>query len=293
MTATKADDTNYNAMSSTQTTVTLEPTPPTPPGPGPLPPVPTPPSPQPPPGPVPPGTTVIEVGGKPDPSATTVPKAEGTGLAVSGSGYALEIEAKGVGGAPVPLADGTALLAFGGERMDVSGSGFSPGTYAAAYVLNPVLARSPQALGAPVRLGDVLVSTGGAFAASWRLPPAVVPGQYILQVVGTLPSGSLLTVDTGLIVRKADRRSIVISGYRGKKANESTVFVNGRAWDLNGERVNARVKLQGQATYKKGSSAVVRDGAFTWQRQTGKKVYVYFNSSGIRSNRIVIPAARR
>ena len=268
---------------------------PTPPGPGPVPPVPpgpTPPSPQPPPGPVPPGTTVIEVDGRPAPGATAGPNPEGTGLDVSGEGYSVRIQAKGVGGVPVPLEDGRALLAYTGERLEVSGSGFRPGTYTATFVLNPVLARGGRALKAPVRLGTVLVASGGAFTGTGRLPPAVVPGQYILQVVGTLSTGSTLTVDTGLIVRKADRRSIVITGSRGKKANAGRVFVYGRAWDLNGEQVRARVKLQGQVRYAKGSSRTVTDGEFTWQRKTGKKVYVYFQSSGVRSNRIIIPSSK-
>lgn len=242
---------------------------------------------------MPPGTTVIEVDGRPDPGATWRPNADATGLEVAGTGYALEIRAQGVGGVPVPLVDGTALLAFDGERLDVSGSGFSPRAYAAVYVLNPVLAGDARALDVPLRLGAVLVPGSGDFIGSWRLPPSVTPGDYILQVVATLPSGSLLTVDTGLIVRKADRRSLMITGHRGTKANERKVFVDGRAWDLNGERVTARVKLQGQVKYKKGSSAVVRDGAFAWQRFTGKKVYIYFNSGGVRSNRIIIPAATR
>ena len=265
---------------------------PTPPGPGPVPPGPTPPSPQPPPGPVPPGTTVIEVDGQPDRGATAGPNPEGTGLDVRGEGYSLRIEAKGVGGLPVPLVEGTSLLAYAGERIEVSGSGFRPGTYTATFVLDPVLARQGRALGAPVRLGTVLVASGGAFTGSWRLPPAVVPGQYILQVVGTLSTGSMLTVDTGLIVRKADRRSITITGSRGKAANAGRVFVYGRTWDLNGEVVRARVKLQGQTKYATGASRSVKLGEFTWQRKTGKKVYVYFQSSGIRSNRIIVPSAK-
>lgn len=261
---------------------------PTPPGPGPVPPVPTPPSPQPVPGPVPPGTTFVEVDGRPDPGAIWGPNPEGTGLDVSGSDYSMRIRAVDVRGVPVPIDDGEVLVAYTGERIEIAGSGFRPGTYSATYVLNPVLALPTRALPTPVRLGTVLVSSRGSFTGSWRLPPEVLSGQYILQVVSTLSPGSMLTVDTGLIVRKADRRSIVIAGNRGKKANAGKVFVFGRAWDLNGEQVWARVKLQGEMKYVKGSSRTVKDGKFTWQRKTGKKVYVYFQSSGVRSNRIII-----
>jgi hypothetical protein len=35
---------------------------------------------------------------------------------------------------------------------------------------------------------------------------------------------------------------------------------------------------------------VSADGAFTWQRVTGKKTYVYFRAADVRSNRVIIPA---
>lgn len=140
-----------------------------------------------------------------------------------------------------------------------------------------------------LRLGTVLVDSGGTFTGSWQLPPAVVPKEYILQVIGTLSTGATFTVNTGLIVRKADRRSIMITGHRGTRANAGRVFVYGRTWDINGEQVRARVKLQGQTAYAMGSSRVVEAGEFAWQRRANKKVYVYFQSNGVRSNRIILP----
>ena len=265
---------------------------PTPPGPGPVPPTPTPPSPQPLPGPVPPGTTIVEVDGRPDPGTSAGPNPDGTGLDVSGEGFTLRIQAKGLGGVPVPLEDGKALLAYTGERIEVSGSGFLPAAYTATFVLDPAPARQGRALGAPVRLGNVLVSGSGTFSGSWVLPRSVSPGEYVLQVIGTLSTGATITVDTGLIVRKADRRSIQISGERGRNANSGRVYVWGRTWDLNGQLVRARVKLQGQTTYAVGASRPVVDGKFDWSRKTRKKTYVYFQADGIRSQRIIIPSAK-
>ena len=140
-----------------------------------------------------------------------------------------------------------------------------------------------------MHLGAVLADGAGTFTVPWQMPPAVVPKQYILQVIGTLSTGATFTVNTGLIVRKADRRSIIITGHRGTKANAGKVFVYGRTWDINGEQVRARVKLQGQTTYAIGSSRVVEAGEFAWQRRANKKVYVYFQSNGVRSNRIILP----
>jgi len=120
----------------------------------------------------------------------------------------------------------------------------------------------------------------------------VTPGQYILQIVGTTAGGGLLSADLGLDVLDVDTRSISITGQRVKKAKPAQVKVFGRTWDLNGQKVTARVKLAGQTRYSTGSSRLVKVGDFTWQRKTGKKVYVYFKADGVRSNRIIIRAAR-
>ena len=56
-------------------------------------------------------------------------------------------------------------------------------------------------------------------------------------------------------------------------------------------------KFPGETSYTRGVGvrrvSVVSDtrGEFTWQRRTGKKIYVYFRSaSGEQSKRIIIPA---
>jgi len=267
---------------------------PTPPGPGPVPPGPTPPGPQPVPGPVPPGSFGVIIDGVPDPNATGGSNATDNGLVISGPGYGIEVQALAPNGAPVPLGPDASLRAYERQRITVDGRGFKPVTYVAVYVLNPVLAgASTRALSQPVRLGTVLVGTNGTFAGSFVLPASVVPGQYILQVVGTTAAGAILSADMGLEVLKIDTRSISISGQRVKKAKPAQVKVVGRTWDLNGRPVTARVKLQGQTQYFSGSSRIIRDGRFTWQRKTGKKVYVYFQADGIRSNRIIIAKAPR
>lgn len=266
---------------------------PTPPGPGPTPPTPTPPGPQPVPGPVPPGTIEVIVDGDVDPDASGGPNDTDNGLVITGSTYGLDVQALAPNGAPVPLGPEASLQAYERHRVTVDGNGFQPSTYVAVYVLNPVLAQSSgRALAGPVQIGTVLVGGRGTFAGSFLLPAQVVPGQYILQIVGTTASGGLLSADLGLRVLDVDTRSISITGNRVRNAAPPRVKVFGRTWDLNGQKVTARVKLQGQSKYSTGSSRTVRVGEFTWQRKTGKKVYVYFNSNGVRSNRIIIPNAR-
>lgn len=273
---------------------------PTPPGPGPTPPTPTPPSPQPVPGPVPPGTIEVIVDGDVDPGASGGPNKTDNGLVITGPGsgsnpgYGLQVQALAPDGAPVPLAPGAALQAFQRHRVNVDGEGFKPSTYVAVYVLNPVLAgESARALSAPVHIGTVLVGGKGTFAGSFVLPPQVAPDQYILQVVGTTATGGLLSAVLGLDVLDVDTRSISITGQRAKKAKPARVKVFGQTRDLNGKRVTARVKLAGQTKYSTGSSRTVKQGEFTWTRQTGKKVYVYFTSGDVRSNRIIIPSNKR
>jgi hypothetical protein len=54
------------------------------------------------------------------------------------------------------------------------------------------------------------------------------------------------------------------------------------------------LRFPGQTTYTQGSASILvdQDGAFTWQRKTGKKIYVYVvtQEGTARSNRVIIPA---
>ena len=52
------------------------------------------------------------------------------------------------------------------------------------------------------------------------------------------------------------------------------------------------LRFPGQTSYAKGTARVLVDasGAFTWQRRTGKVVYVYMETedASLRSNRVII-----
>ena len=85
--------------------------------------------------------------------------------------------------------------------------------------------------------------------------------------------------------------TITITGTRGHGSQSRTVFVEGVAMNLAGQQVQAHVKLSGQLAYRDGAVVSVdADSQFTWQRQTGRKVYVYFTSGAVTSNRLIIPA---
>ena len=68
------------------------------------------------------------------------------------------------------------------------------------------------------------------------------------------------------------------------------VIVEGTTTDLVGQQVKPWIRFPGQAAYQSGSSTptVAADGTFTWRRQTGKRIYVYFTSGDTRSNRVII-----
>jgi len=81
--------------------------------------------------------------------------------------------------------------------------------------------------------------------------------------------------------------TIAISGARASRQ----VTVVGITTGLVSASLQSMVKVRGQSNYQPGSVRVVNDaGSFNWGRKTGKKVYVYFVSDEVRSNRVIIPA---
>lgn len=83
--------------------------------------------------------------------------------------------------------------------------------------------------------------------------------------------------------------SIMITGERGEVRGRPGVVVQGVATGLVGQVVTSRLRFPGQSSYSDGSSRIVSEsGTFTWQRRTSKKMYVYFVSGSVRSNRVII-----
>ncbi len=89
------------------------------------------------------------------------------------------------------------------------------------------------------------------------------------------------------------QRSIVITGSRGVVKGSPGVIVTGTSTELGvGAILRPWVRFPGQTSYAEGSARVLVDasGAFTWQRRTGKVVYVYMQNedASLRSNRVII-----
>jgi hypothetical protein len=87
--------------------------------------------------------------------------------------------------------------------------------------------------------------------------------------------------------------SLLITGTRGDVRGKPGVIVTGTSTGLDvGAILRPWVKLAGHTTYQQGTASILVDatGGFTWQRRTGKKVYVYIatEDKSQRSNRIII-----
>jgi hypothetical protein len=80
-------------------------------------------------------------------------------------------------------------------------------------------------------------------------------------------------------------KSIVITGSRKGRI----VKVDGVTTGLVPGSVQAWVRLRGQTGYAPGATRELdAQGSFTWQRTTGKKVYVVFRDGDVKSNRVII-----
>ena len=92
----------------------------------------------------------------------------------------------------------------------------------------------------------------------------------------------------------AGGKTITISGTRTTVGGKPGIEISGVTTGIeNGKTVIPFFRFPGQTTFTQGSARpVVTDGAFTWQRKTGKKFYAYVtNDDGaVTSNRVVIAA---
>jgi hypothetical protein len=84
---------------------------------------------------------------------------------------------------------------------------------------------------------------------------------------------------------------LIIDSRRGTGTDAGRVYANGTTKHLTSPTVQTRVKLTGEIEYQDG---VVRlldtDGDFAWTRRTNKRVHVYYQADGVRSNRVIIAA---
>lgn len=87
--------------------------------------------------------------------------------------------------------------------------------------------------------------------------------------------------------------SILITGSRTEVRGKPGIVIEGTSTGFAmGAILRPWVKFPGQASYAEGTASVLVDaeGGFTWERRTGKKVYVYVatEDGSVRSNRVII-----
>ena len=92
-----------------------------------------------------------------------------------------------------------------------------------------------------------------------------------------------------------ENRTITIDCGRTTVSGKPGVYCNGQTTGFaTGDVMIPMVKFPGQTEYTAGAArpAVGTAGGFSWQRKTGKKVYVYFVSQDGKttSSRYIIPA---
>jgi hypothetical protein len=248
-----------------------------------------------------PGEAVVLVGGLPDPALRVGTVPDGTGVAISGSGFTVSLGSS----AEVPVDPRGSLVLLAGGVVSLSAAGFAPGNPVVGY-LNPPTASSStffaraasQALGQTTRLGQVDADDSGAISGALPLPASLAAGDHALQLIGLTARGELLVLTVGIVVtaQSPPTKAIRVTAVRGKGKASSRVLVRGTTIGLAGASVTAWVRVAGGRAYQPwGKRAVIgHDGKFLWSAISAKAVYIYFTADGgVRSRAVHVPAMRR
>ena len=104
-------------------------------------------------------------------------------------GFAMELA---VGNGPNPsLVDRQVLTVTPSGVVDVRGEGLFPGSEVDVWVFSD-----------PIYLGFVVVGDDGTFAGSFALPVEIPVGKHTVQANGISSSGSLRSVNAGILVEE-------------------------------------------------------------------------------------------
>jgi predicted outer membrane repeat protein len=157
---------------------------------------------------------------------------------------------------------------------------------------------SPASSGSfPVTSYQVTASPGGrsclvsAPALSCTVT-GLTPGEsytFVAKALNGAGWGSPSAPSEAVVPTAPASKAILITSSRDR-VSPSIVRVDGTTTGLVGAEVTPHVRKPGQTGFTPGSNVrtVDADGRFTWQRKSGKKLYVYFTSGDVRSNRLVI-----
>lgn len=135
-----------------------------------------------------PSGALVLVGGTPR-AATSAPTTAGTGVKVAARGWTLTLGGLRPDGAPATLGAGDGLQVATGAKVNVTGTGFRPGSQTYVYILDPA-----------ATLGTCFVGDDGAFTCTHPVPSTLAPGRHVLQVNGYTPGLTVRSVSVGLRV---------------------------------------------------------------------------------------------
>jgi len=250
-----------------------------------------PPDPQPIPGPLTPGQSVLQVDGEVDGDVEVDPNSGDNGLVITGDGWTMNLEGLGPDGKPLDLGPNGALRLESQRDVATEGTGFLPNSDVNLYLDPPVLVTGAAARAASqgTYIGTVRTNAQGSFKGTATLPADIAPGAHVLQAVGLSPTGQTRALSLGVLVEVS--RTILITGTRVDGAQDRQIRVRGTTTGLEGSRLTPYFRTQDKQGYTAGRNIrpLESDGAFKWKRKTGKRIHIYFETGGIRSNRITIP----
>lgn len=137
-----------------------------------------------------PGGAFVTTGGEQTPVSTT-PNGPGGTVTSTADGWSVAVGGRTPAGKPQPLGAGGAVQVPRGGGVQVTGTGYEPGSTVLIYAMNPALL-----------LGTVTVGVDGAFDETVAFPAAITPGDAILQLNGFSTAGTVRSYSLGVRVVK-------------------------------------------------------------------------------------------
>jgi len=131
------------------------------------------------------------------------PTEQDDGWEAVGSGFDMVVRTEEPDGAPVPLAADRRLAVPQGGRVQVAGDGYQVESMVRVFMVPRTTTRSglmPRAVTGAMFLGETTVNSGGAFAATFTVPPSINIGDYVLQINGVSATALVRSVNMGLEV---------------------------------------------------------------------------------------------
>jgi hypothetical protein len=131
-------------------------------------------------------------------------------------GVILQVSSILTDGKPAKVASDGALLVVQGTSVDISGSGYRPGSLVDLTIYST-----------PTRLGTVTVEADGGFRANFPIPAGIEPGDHTIKIDGTSAAGELTTVSVGVRVLPKSQESSVEAADPSPTATNSAGLSDG------------------------------------------------------------------